>query len=127
MKKVSGKIQARIVEAYLAGISYKWMEKVYGVNRWNIQDALSKAGVKTNRIKSPPRLPGKKKVVQKYHDIDYLPPMKVNQDNPVLESDLDIMERMDDVEDANDFVAESGSHCEIVIDDNGEVRYRKYD
>lgn len=132
MKKVSQPRQIVIVREYINGMLYKDIERIYSVNRWNIQDALSKAGVKTNRIKSPPRLPGgseKKltgRLMDRYHDGDYLPPMGVNKNNPVLEGDRDIMEKMDDTEDANDFVAERGT-SEIVIDENDKVRYEKND
>lgn len=127
MKKVSKWIQVCICKAYLSGIRYRHIESVYGVNRWNIQDALSKAGVLTNRIESHPRLPSNKKVVpgqlmDRYHDGDLLPPLKVNKNNPVLEDDLDIMEKMDNTDDTGDQV--EGSY-EMVIDENGKVRYEK--
>lgn len=129
MKNVSCELRQKIVDMYLLGYRYWIIEEDLEVSRWNIQDALSKQGVKTNRIKSPPRLPGNKKkepgrLMERYHDGDLLPPMGVNKNNPVLDSDLDIMERMDNCEDANDFVAEKGS-CEIVIDENNKVRYEE--
>jgi len=121
MKKVSLIIQSDICNDYYLGMKYKDIKKKYGVNRWNIQAALSRFDMKTNRIKSHPRLPGSKKMtkgaIAYYHDGDYLPPIKPNKFDPVLEADLDIMERMDNVDDTGE-----GSY-EMVIDDNGKVRY----
>lgn len=121
-----------IARDYIKGEKYKDIMSKYKVNRWNIQDALSWLAVKTNRIKSPPRLKGSKKKagtpMERYHDGDLLPPMKVNKNNPVLEGDMDIMERMDKTDNADDIQAEgTGGYCEIEVDENNEVRYRKYD
>jgi len=130
MKKVSEELQAHIVLDYLEGYTYQLIMARNGVNRWNIQDALSKFGVETNRIKSPPRLPGGKKkkaqglLMDRYNDGDFLQPMKVNKNNPVLEDDLDIMERMDNCDDVDDLV--EGSY-EIVVDEDDEVGYKKND
>ena len=122
MKKVDISLQVMIAEQYLKGTKYKDIMFMFQINRWDIQNALSHFNIKTNRIKSYPRLPGGKKVVpgrlmDRYHDGDYLPPMKVNKNNPVLEDDLDIMERMDNTDDAG-----KGSY-EMVIDENGKVKY----
>ena len=146
MKKVSLELQIKIVSAYLDGISYKHIQDIFKVSRWNIQDALSKAGIKTNRIKSPPRLPGGKKkgtLMERYHDGDFLPPLKTEDDlkreycnefvplspypnkqdgKPLLEDDLDIMERMD-LEDTEDIPRQE--YMEIDVSENGEVRYVK--
>ena len=126
MRKVSEKIQNMIVKEYLWGTKYKDIQLLHRVSRWNIQDALSKFGIKTNRIKSPPRLPGSKKLtgrlMDRYHDGDYLPPMKVNKNNPVLADDLDYQERYDlDGTDNAEF--EDGKYLEIGITENGEVKY----
>lgn len=136
MKKVGLELQAEIVCDYLLGYPYKVIQTKFGVSRWNIQDALSKMDIKTNRIKSHPRLPGSKKKnytlideyapiprpVNRYHDIDYLPPIKPNKNNPVLEDDLDIMERIDNIDDTGGGV--EGSY-KMVIDENGKARYEK--
>lgn len=140
MKKVDVSLKVIIVEDYLRGMKYRDIMSKYQISRWNIQDALSHFNIKTNRIKSPPRFPGSKKkksplasvfspsviaheLKKRYHDIDLLPPIKVNKNNPVLEGDRDIMERMDDTEDANDLTERGFS--EIVIDENNKVRYEK--
>ena len=133
MKKVSLELQIKIVSAYLDGISYKHIQDIFKVSRWNIQDALSKAGIKTNRIKSPPRLPGgfkrKSTLMERYHDGDFLPPLNTypNRQNgkTLLEDDLDIMERMDECDDTGNSEFETGSYAEIDISENDEVRYVK--
>ena len=132
MKKVSLELQIKIVSAYLDGISYKHIQDIFKVSRWNIQDALSKLEIKTNRIKSPPRLPGGKKkgtLMERYHDGDYLPPLNTypnKQDgNPLLEDDLDIMERMDECDGTDNSEFETGSYTEMDISENDEVRYIK--
>jgi len=157
MKKVSLELQTKIVSAYLDGISYKYIQDIFKVSQWNIQDALSKAGIKTNRIEKPPRLPKfytkkelkkmypdrKGTLMERYHDGDYLPPLKPGKStkeiygseilgqhdfkcgkelfgkNPVLEDDLDIMERYDL---AGTEESES-KYLEIDISENDEVRY----
>ena len=126
MKKVSLVMQAHICNDYYLGMKYKDIEKKYGVNRWNIQAALSKFDIKTDRIKSYPRLPGSKKLTGKlmdrYHDGDLLPPMKVNKNNPVLDDDLDYQERYDS-DGTENSESEDGKYLEIDISKNGEVRY----
>ena len=149
MKKVGLAIQCDIVNDYYLGMKYKDIMAKYGVNRWNIQDALSKFDFKTDRIKSPPRLQGGKKkgtLMERYHDGDYLPPLKTEDDlkreycnefvplspypnkqdgKPLLEDDLDIMERMDECDDTGNSEFETGSYSEIDISDDGKVRYVK--
>ena len=129
MKKVSLIVKCDIVNDYYLGMKYKDIMKKYGVNRWNIQDALSKFDMKTDRIKSPPRLKGGFKpyvpgfIKQEYHDIDLLPPMKPKENNPVLlEDDLDIMERIDNTDGVGNI---PGGSYSIVIDENNEVRYEE--
>ena len=157
MKKVGLAIQCDIVNDYYLGMKYKDIMAKYGVNRWNIQDALSKFDFKTDRIKSPPRLPGGKKkgtLMERYHDGDYLPPLScypnkqdekplleddldgkcgeelfreqyVNEfvpKDPVLEGDLDIMEKMD-LDDTEDFPRQE--YMEIDVSEDDEVRYIK--
>ena len=135
MQKIDISLQIMIAEEYLKGTKYREIQEMFQVNRWDIQNALSKFNIKTNRIKSPPRLPGGKnkkpgRLMDRYHDGDLLPPMKTNTYDPVREADLDIMERKDNCEDTNEFIAdndfvkERGS-CEIVIDDLDNVRDRK--
>jgi len=131
MKKVNPELRDAIVTAYKCGYTYKDIQNHFGVNRWNIQDSLFKAGVKTNRISSPPRLAGGKKkkkaqglLMDRYNDGDFLPPMKVNKNNPVLVDDLDYQERYD--LDGVDNVVNQG-YSEIVIDDEGNARYEEND
>ena len=63
--KVKPGIYLDIAIDYLKGKKYNEIQKKYNVNRWDIQNALYKAGVKTNRLKPyPPRLPGFKKKVK---------------------------------------------------------------
>jgi len=132
MKKVGLAIQCDIVNDYYLGMKYKDIMAKYGVNRWNIQDALSKFDFKTDRIKSPPRLQGGKKkgtLMERYHDGDYLPPLSPypNQQDgrPLLEDDLDIMERMDECDGTDNSEFETGSYTEMDISENDEVRYIK--
>lgn len=118
-----------IAKDYLAGMKYIDIEKKYNVNQGNIQQALWKIGVKTNRIKSKPRLLfnyKKKPKINKYYDYfnrnegDY-PNQKIKNNNPVhLLDDLDIMERMDE---ANDFIDKQFYWIEVMED--GKVRYVK--
>jgi len=129
MKKVSFATQVEIAKDYLKGIKYKDIMKAYGVNRWNIQDALHKLEVKTSRIKSPPRLKGGYKpplpgrMGERYHDGDYLPPLKPKENNPVLlEDDLDIMERIDNADGVDNI---PGGSYSIVVDENNEVKYEQ--
>jgi len=132
MKKVSLELQIKIVSAYLDGISYKHIQDIFKVSRWNIQDALSKAGIKTNRIKSPPRLPGgfkrKSTLMERYHDGDFLPPLSPypnKQDGkPLLDDDMDYMERYN-LEGTEESEFNNGSYLEIDISENDEIRYIK--
>ena len=133
MRNVSLRTKANIVASYLNGAKYKDIMKHYGVNRWNIQDALSQFDMKTNRIKSYPRLPGSKSNLKPGIVIPYktYERSEVRESYPkkdkrfVLPDDLDIMERMDDTEDANDFVAEPREFLEIDVNNNDEVRYKR--
>ena len=134
MRNVSLQTKANIVASYLNGILYKDIMRQYGVNRWNIQDALSQFDMKTNRIKSYPRLPGGKKldlkpgvvIPYKTYERSEVREFYPKKDKKfVLPDDLDIMERMDDVEDANDLAAESREFLEIDVNNNDEVRYKR--
>ena len=145
MKKVSLELQIKIVSAYLDGISYKHIQDIFKVSRWNIQDALSKFAIKTNRIKSPPRLQGrackyKKKVtfipiarpistlMERYHDGDFLPPLSPypnkQDEKPLLDDDMDYMERYN-LEGTEESEFNNGSYLEIDISENDEIRYIK--
>jgi len=138
MRNVSWGTKEMIVTAYQKGISYSAIQEFFGVNRWNIQDALSKMNVKTNRIKSSPRLPRSKKkgkLMDRYHNNEFVIPAKEysrkelseiyssKDKNFVLPDDLDIMERMDEVDDANDFVGEPVEFLTMEINNEGKVSY----
>ena len=133
MKKVILETQDAIVTAYKFGYTYTQIQHHFGVNRWNVQDALHKAGVVTNRINSPPRIKGgvgnkkkKKKdgrLMDRYLNdefiIDYHPcPTKDN--NPVIEADLDIMERIDE-----NCKEEEEEFTEIIVDRKGRIKYEQ--
>lgn len=100
MKKA--KLHLDITIDYLKGLKYSEIQKKYKVNRWDIQNALSKTGFTTHRIRSGPRLPGRRKKKLKRYRRTYRRVAgnryrKPEEDNPVLlEDDLDIMERIDD-------------------------------
>lgn len=126
MRKIPFVTQNNIVDDYINGMKYAEIMKKYKVNRWNIQNTLSKMGVKTNRIKSSPRLAGgdKKKSVRIERNIPSIPETEYKlrgiEHNFILEDDLDIMERMD-----NDLANEEGQYLEIDVDENDEIRYKK--
>lgn len=97
MKKAG--LYQKLVEAYKDGLKYRVIERKYHVSRWDIQSALSKAGVRTDRIRSRPRLPGGRRKKEKRNRIThkqniYSRPKEDN--NPVRVDDLDIMERIDE-------------------------------
>lgn len=97
MKKAE--LYLKIVKAYKEGLKYRVIERKYHVSRWDIQSALFKAGVKTNRIRSSPRLPGERKRKKKRFRVTYKQNIysKPKEDNnPVRVDDLDIMERIDE-------------------------------
>ena len=139
MKKVSLELQTKIVSAYLDGISYKHIQDIFKVSRWNIQDALSKFDIKTDRIKSPPRLPGgfkrKGTLMERYHDGDFIPKspkpiyiyakpvekpyLRGIEHNVVIIDDLDFQERYD-LEGTEE---SETKYLEIDISENDEVRY----
>jgi len=127
MKKVGLAVQCEIVNDYYLGMKYKDIMSKYGINRWNIQDALSKFDMETDRISSPPRLPGGR-ALRKIKEIEIVPLdcskkyEKIERPYFVLEDDLDIMERIDN-DSTDDSLFEDGSYSEIDISENDEVRY----
>ena len=128
---------------YLLGMKYTEIEAKYGCNNGYIQYALEQAGVETNRIKSRPRFNGYKK---KSFSKELIKRMKENSEinkryderkrhlhctmgkqvdnNPVLKTDLDIMERMNGC-DGVDSIDDENLRYEIVITEDGEVEYEK--
>jgi len=129
MKKVGFKIQADICNDYYLGMKYKDIMKKYGINRWNIQQALSTFDMKTDRISSPPRLQGGKKkgtLMERYYDGDYFSPLSPypNQQDgrPLLEDDMDYQERYD-ADETEEKEFETGNYSEIDVSENDEIRY----
>ncbi|PKP62218.1 hypothetical protein CVT91_00070 [Candidatus Atribacteria bacterium HGW-Atribacteria-1] len=131
MKKILLNTQVNIVRDYINGMKYKEIMKKYGVNRWNIQAALSEFDILTNRIKSPPRLPeGKKKAKKKpiiypedFAHQEFYP--KPKEDNPILlEDDVDFMERLDDTDGVDNL---KRGFSEIEITEKNSVEYVYYD
>ena len=114
-----------VVVDYLKGLKYKEITEKYGITRGGVQYALEKFGVKPNRIKSSARLSKKPKIKEHRTKGEYLQdevyiPIKgeIEKDNnPVLEDDLDIMERMDGTDGTGDL------SCEIDINEEGEITY----
>ena len=107
-KKERLKLYKKITKDYLSGLKYSVIEKKYKVNHGYIQYALEKIGIKTNRIRSRPRLKyGLKAPTRKKSKKNYkypLFPSKIEDNNPVLIDDLDIMERMDETDGIDDFL-----------------------
>ena len=139
MKKVTLNTQVEIVKDYINGMKYKDIMKKYRINRWNIQAALSEFDIKTDRIKSPPRLPGGKKktgtLMERYHNGDFIPKspkpiyiyakpvekpyLRGIEHNVVIIDDLDFQERYD-LEGTEE---SETKYLEIDISENDEVRY----
>lgn len=131
---------------YLLGLPYLEIQSKYKCNNGYIQYALEQAGVETNRIKSRPRFNGYKK---KSFSKELIKRMKENSkankqydekekhlhctmgkqvdNNPVhVLDDLDIMERLDGCDGVNDLaVDEKSLQYEIVVTEEGEVKYEK--
>ena len=104
-KKERIKLYKKITEDYLSGLKYSTIENKYNVNNGYIQYALEKTGTRTNRIRSKPRLkygPTRKKSKENYKYPLF--PSKIEDNNPVLIDDLDIMERMDETNGTNDLL-----------------------
>jgi len=105
-KKERIKLYKNITKDYLLGLSYKVIERKYKINHGYIQYALEKTGTKINRIKSGPRLKyGSKALIKKKSKRNYKYPFfpsKIEDNNPVLIDDLDIMERMDETDGIDD-------------------------
>ena len=100
------KLYEKIAKDYLLGLKYSTIEEKYNVNNGYVQYSLEKTGTKTNRIKSRPRLKyGSKKSTEKKSNNNYpLFPSKIEDNNPVLVDDLDIMERIDETNGVDDFL-----------------------
>lgn len=111
----------QVVIDYLKGLGYKKIAEKYGITRGAIQYSLEKMGVKPNRIKSNARLAKAKeyKTSRAYlQNAGYIPITgHKEKGSPVLEDDLDIIERIDSTDGADD------PSCEIDIDEEGEVIY----
>lgn len=107
-KKERLELYKKITEDYLSGLKYSAIEKKHKVNHGYIQYALEKTGTRTNRIRSKPRLKfGPKEPTKKKSKKNYkypLFPSNVEDNNPVLIDDLDIMERMDETDGIDDFI-----------------------
>jgi len=107
-KKERIKLYKKITRDYLSGLKYSAIKRKYKVNNGYIQYALEKTGIKTNRIRSKPRLkfgsePTKKKKSKKNYKYPLFP-SKIEDNNPVLIDDLDIMERIDETDGIDDFL-----------------------
>lgn len=106
-KKERLKLYRKITNDYLSGLKYSRIEKQYQVNHGYIQYALEKTGTKTNRIRSKPRLIGSEPTTRKKLKKNYKYPLfhsNIEDSNPVLIDDLDIMERMDETDGIDDFL-----------------------
>ena len=131
--KVSTGVNSDITKDYLKGLKYNEIQKKYNVSRWDIQNALHKTGIKTNRLKPyPPRLPGsKKKIKPKKPYQDYLNeyyPFSKGDNNPIRIDDLDVMERMDKTNGVDSIVEKDPNlRYHIEVNEKGEVRYEKGD
>ena len=111
----------KVVVDYLNGMTYKKIQEKYSITRGAIQYALEKMGVRPNRVKSFARLSKAKKYKTSgayLQNAGFIPVAehKEKGNNPVLEADLDYMEKYND--DGAD-----GPSCEIDVDEEGEVSY----
>jgi len=109
-KKERIKLYKKITKDYLSGLKYSAIERKHKVNHGYIQYSLEKTGTKTNRIRSRPRLkygPTRKKSksikksIKKNYKYPWFP-SKIEDNNPVLIDDLDIMERIDETNGIDD-------------------------
>jgi len=129
---------------YLYGLSYSDICKKYGCNNGYIQYALERAGVETNRIKSGARFNNGRK--KRIFSEELIAKMKENakankrydekkrtihctmgkqtDNNPVMQTDLDIMERLDGTDGVDDLPVDEKSY-EIVITKECVVKYDK--
>jgi len=132
---------------YLRGLPYSFICEKYDCNNGYIQYALERAGVETNRIKSGARLNnGRKKRIFSKELIEHMKEnTKINKcynerkrhlhctmgkqkdNNPVhMVDDLDIMERMNGTDGADDLVIDKKSlQYEIVITEGNNINYMK--
>ena len=113
----------KVVVDYLNGLTYKKIEEKYGITRGAIQYALEKIGVRPNRVKSSARLKSRAKEYKTkgayLQNAGFIPVAEHEEkgNNPILEDDLDIMERMDKTNGTSD------PSCEIDVDEEGEITY----